>query len=114
MTARLEYQAASFLLERSTPRSTTSANADVSRLKASVLAAVENENDFPNDAFEAKVCLAWLDWAVGDTNHALSRIHADLGSMRERLIKDNKTLSGWTQVCIVKGAYIQGQLTFPA
>ena len=113
LTARLECQVASFPPERSTSGSAKSTIADVSRLKTSLLAAVENENDFPDDAFEAKVCLAWLDWAIGDTNHAMSRIHADLGSMRERLIENDKSLTAWTQVCIVKAAYIQGQQAYP-
>lgn len=40
---------------------------------------------------------------------ALSRLPSDLAHVQDRLMQTEKTLSGWTHVCIVKGGYLQGE-----
>ena len=70
--------------------------------------AVKNETTFPEDAFQGSVCLACLHCAVGEPNVALSRVPSDLATISQRLTKHGRALSGWTHVCIVKGAYIRG------
>ena len=107
LTARSERQIASISHKPSTTSSTAAASASLSHLIPALLSAIKHEKS-SEDAFQAKVCLAWLHWAIGEPGLALSRIPTGLASINERLAEDGTVLSGWTHVCIVKGAYIQG------
>ena len=89
--------------------SSSSAYARLSHQAPLLVSAVEQEASFPEDAFEASVCLGWLYWIVGEPFLALSSIPSDVATVNQRLIKNGRTLSGWTHVCIVRGAYARGQ-----
>lgn len=110
LTSRTEYQVASNLSQRSAQSSISEKKNSLSRQIEPLSAAAEAENSFPEDAFEAHVCLGWLYWSTGETGQALSHIPPDVAQRGELLAKDGRALSGWTHVCIVKGAYIRGQL----
>ena len=72
-------------------------------------AAVEKEKTFREDAFQGKVCLAWLHGTVGDSSLALSSLPTAIDQAPERLKQEGGITAKWTHVCIVKGAYIRGE-----
>ena len=108
LTARSEYQIASESLKRPNTSSSLHTVPNLSDRIPQLLSAAENENIFPEDAFNAQTCLGWLHWSIGEPKLALSRIPSDLANVRARLGKEDRVLSGWTYVSIVKGAYIRG------
>lgn len=82
----------------------------MSHLIPPLLAAIDNETNFAQDQFGAKVCLAWLHWTLGEPGLALSRLPTDQAGYNERFAATGQDLSASTHVCIVRGAYIHGQL----
>ena len=102
LTARTEYKITS-----TSSKSSANTTSDLSSQISPLITAVENETSFPEDALEGQVCLGWLHWTIGEPGLALSRI-PDVDRVTERLTTAGRTLSGWTHVCIVKGAYIRG------
>ena len=89
------------------PSPTTST--DLPQLIPPLLTAVDNEEIFPEDAFQASVCLGWVHWTIGEPGLAISRLPTDFGQASNRLTKDGTSLADWTHVCIIKGAYLRGQ-----
>ncbi|MCJ1462351.1 hypothetical protein MMC07_000951 [Pseudocyphellaria aurata] len=73
-----------------------------------ILTALKYGNPTPEDAFQAEICLSWLHWIIKEPSLAFSRIPTDLGQIPNRLTPEEGKLSGWTHVCIAKGAYIRG------
>lgn len=74
-----------------------------------VLTAIKYGNPTAEDTFQAEVCLAWLHWTIDEPELALSRLPIDLAHTQNRLMQTEKTVSGWTHICIVKGGYLQGE-----
>ena len=110
MTARTEYQVAS-ASSRITPASLGPGGpSSLSGHIPTLLTAIENETTFLEDALAAQVCLGWIHWRIGEPSLALSRIPSDISQKSERLAEEGRPVSGWTHVCIIKGAYIRGQL----
>ena len=103
MTARTEYQVASAFSKNPLINSTS-----LSGQIPALLTAIDNERTFLEDALEAQVCLGWIHSSIGEPGLALSRIPSDISQKSERLAEDGRPLSGWTHVCIIKGAYIRG------
>lgn len=108
-TAHSEYQIATQSNNRPST-STFTASSGLSQLIPPLLTAIENENTFPEDAFQAQVCLGWLHWVLAEPGLAISRLPANFGLSIEGLSGQATTLAGWTQVCLVKGAYVRGQI----
>ncbi len=74
-----------------------------------LLTALKYGNPTAEDTFQAEVCLAWLHWTINEPTLALSRLPPDVAHAQDRLMQTEKTLSGWTHVCIVKGGYLRGK-----
>jgi len=108
LTARAECRIASISLKHPTTSSTASASTSLSHLIPPLLAAIDSETNFPQDRFEAKVCLAWLHWTLGEPELAMARLPTDQAGYNERCAATGQVLSGSTHVCIVRGAYIHG------
>jgi hypothetical protein len=72
-------------------------------------AAVEEEKTFREDAFQGKVCLAWLHRTVGEPSLALSSLPTAIDQAPESLRKEGAITAKWTHVCIVRAAYICGE-----
>lgn len=74
-----------------------------------ILTALKYGNPTEEDTFQAEVCLSWLYWTTKEPSLALGRLPVDLQQIPDRLTPDGETLTGWTHVCVVKGAFIRGQ-----
>ncbi|KAL8796482.1 MAG: hypothetical protein Q9195_001156 [Heterodermia aff. obscurata] len=108
LTARTECQVASTSLKKPSTAPASLATNSLSGQIPALLTAIDNEKTFLEDALEAQVCLGWIHWSIGEPSLALSRIPSDISHKRERLAEEGRPLSGWTHVCIIKGAYIRG------
>lgn len=107
LTARAEAQVAVYNEKRSTADS-ESASASLSKLIPSLLTAVDQESAYAQDAFQAVICLGWLHWVLDEPHLAIARFPKDFGAVLYKLSNSTQDLSGWTKVCIVKGAYLKG------
>ena len=106
-TAATEYVLGTQLSERPLTSSSLPSFDYGERISA-LLAAIKDGNPTAEDTFQAEVCLAWLHWTINEPTLALSRLPSDLIHVQDRLEQTEKTLSGWTHVCIAKGGYLQG------
>ena len=101
-------------MELSASRSATSSSSSTafSPSISSLVTAAEKEKTFPEDAFQAQVCLAWLHSTIGEPDSALSRLPSALNQASQRLTQQGGITARWTHVCIVIGAYIRGMKVY--
>ena len=95
-------------LSKGLPNSSSPSPFNYGERISAVLTAIKHGNPTAEDAFQAEVCLAWLHWSINEPALALSRLPSNLPHAQDRLTQTEKTLSGWTQVCIVKSGYLRG------
>ena len=60
------------------------------------------------DAFQAQTCVAWKHWLLSEPNLAVSALPEDISAAVQSLTGIGKTTSTWTDVCLIKAAYIKG------
>ncbi|KAF2490549.1 filamentation protein-like protein [Lophium mytilinum] len=107
LTARSEARIGTYSAQRpSTAASTSSAN--LSKIIPPLLTAIEEEAEYPQDAFQATICLGWLHFVLDEPGLAVARLPKDLSTAILKLSGNSHALGNWTHVCIVKGAYIKG------
>lgn len=113
LTARSEAQIAAYATQRpSTAASATSATTppnSLSQIIPSLLTAVEGQSDASQDAFQATVCLGWLHYVLEEPGLAVARLPKDFAAVADSLSAASGSLSAWTRVCLVKGAYLKGR-----
>lgn len=73
-----------------------------------LLDAIDNERTYVEDEFQARVCLGWLHWHLGEPALAAGRLPKNIGQEFAQLDGTNKESVGWTKVCALKAAYIKG------
>ncbi|KAJ1335317.1 cargo-transport protein YPP1 [Microdochium nivale] len=109
-TAETEYKIVkASLKERPASRPATAiptSELDAATLFPKLIEVLENETNYPEDRYQARVCAGWLQWAVGDyelaeeqLSLAISGIDADPG--------ETDDLSEWTRVCMLKATYLK-------
>ncbi|KAI1812144.1 hypothetical protein GGS20DRAFT_591993 [Poronia punctata] len=91
----------------SEPPSTASiTELDTEHLVPKLLEAIGGEQTYPEDKFQAQVCLGWVHWTVGEYETA-SR-HLPASEAKERLpLNRPDGVSEWTRVCAIKATYLQ-------
>ena len=109
LTAQTEHRIA----EASGRPVTSSSATALSQLIPPLQAVAENEKTFNEDAFQAQICLGWIHSTVGDPTLALSSLPPTFDRVSDRLSREGGVLARWTQVCIVKGAYLRGMYASP-
>ncbi|KAI1743786.1 hypothetical protein F4680DRAFT_407515 [Xylaria scruposa] len=87
-----------------TPLST--ADLDIARLLPKLLEAIDTEQTYPQDRFQAQVCLGWMHWTVGEYDHVSARLPTD---QEQELLPLNQPdgVSEWTRVCALKATYLK-------
>lgn len=108
LTAQSECRIASQSFGRPTTSSSLSTTG-LPQLIPSLLTAADNEKTYHEDAFQARVCLGWLHWTINEPSLAVSRLPTAFAQVFDHLTREGETLTRWTHVCIVKGAYIRGK-----
>ncbi|PGH23392.1 hypothetical protein AJ80_02502 [Polytolypa hystricis UAMH7299] len=109
-TVEAECQIAAYIAKRPGTASTPTANGDsrLSGLIPTLLSVIEDEGELTQDTFQTQVCLGWLHWALSEPALASSRLPKDFQVTLETLLDNGEVLSPWTEVCLVKGAYLKG------
>ncbi|PKS10205.1 hypothetical protein jhhlp_001955 [Lomentospora prolificans] len=71
-----------------------------------ILGAIESESHYLEDRFQAKVCVGWLHWVVGEYGLASQRLPQNLDDEYTDL-EGAENVSDWTNVCALKAAYLK-------
>lgn len=91
-------------------RPTTANSTDASplvRYIPKLLEAIEQERTYVEDDFQARVCLGWIHWHIGEPGLAVSRLPKSIEQEFAQLDATNKDSAGWTKVCALKASYIK-------
>ncbi|KAK3375274.1 hypothetical protein B0H63DRAFT_563206 [Podospora didyma] len=83
-----------------------SAGQEVSNQLPDLLGQIEHEDAFPEDGFQAKVCVGWAHWVLGEYSLALSRLPKNFDK-EYPLYEAIESLSEWTKVCALKASYLK-------
>lgn len=79
---------------------------DTARLLPKLLEAIDTERTYPQDRFQAQVCLGWVHWTVGEYDHVSA--HLPTEDDTELLpLEQPEGVSEWTRVCVLKSAYLK-------
>ncbi|RYC58369.1 hypothetical protein CHU98_g7840 [Xylaria longipes] len=84
----------------------STADLDTGRLLPKLLEVVDTERTYPQDRFQAQVCLGWVHWTVGEYD----QVSAHLPTDQEQGVLPLNQLDGvseWTRVCALKAAYLR-------
>ncbi|CAK7264221.1 hypothetical protein SEPCBS119000_000878 [Sporothrix epigloea] len=82
---------------------------DVALRVPKLKSASDEETDFFQDRFQARVCIGWLHWVAGDYDAALAELPLSLDAQVSEPLQqsDNNAISDWTRVCALKSAYLR-------
>ncbi|KAI0202748.1 hypothetical protein F4808DRAFT_458466 [Astrocystis sublimbata] len=82
------------------------ADLDTDRLLPKLLEVIGTETTYPQDRFQAQVCLGWVHWTIGDYDSVPARLPTD--QEQENLpLEQAGGVSEWTRVCALKAAYLK-------
>ncbi|EMR70465.1 putative filamentation protein [Eutypa lata UCREL1] len=90
----------------SRPQSANHLDLDIGQLLPKLRDALDGEAKYPEDRFQAQVCLGWLLWTVGEYEEAQIQLPQTIESAYAQFDQAEK-VSEWTQVCTLKGAYLK-------
>ena len=105
-TARTEAEQAS----RSPVRPLAGAlpEASISSLRTQIR---ESEGSQPEDAYQARACLAQGLWAADSRDEVLQLLKTEIPSPHSSESKERRKLQGWTYVTAIRSAYLKGELS---
>ncbi|KAL8926723.1 MAG: hypothetical protein Q9208_002797, partial [Pyrenodesmia sp. 3 TL-2023] len=94
IAAQAEYQEAigSTALKQTVPRLTS---------------ALQETIAYPEDVFQARICLASVHWTLNDPARALQNIPDDVHESYKNMTQGDREGIGWSSICAIKGAYIK-------
>ncbi|GAW19138.1 hypothetical protein ANO14919_086220 [Xylariales sp. No.14919] len=79
---------------------------DTERLIPKLLEAIDAERTYPQDRFQAQVCLGWMHWTVGEYDQVPIRLPTD--QEKEQLpLNQPDGVSEWTRVCALRATYLK-------
>jgi hypothetical protein len=81
-----------------------------------LLAAIDEETTYPEDVFQATVCLGWIHWELREFALAATRMPKDIAAYiadEDEETSSTEPTPTWVHVCAMKGAYIKGMISFP-
>ena len=95
-------------------RDTSSQNVSntLSHLVRALEKAIADEHTNREDDFQARTCLGWLYWTVGDSSLAVSALPTELPRVLDPSTEKPGSLRGWTYVCLVRSTYIRCELCY--
>lgn len=99
--ARIESQIAVYL-SHSSPIPSSPPN--LHELMPSLLSIIEQADEYPQDIYQARSCLGWLHWTLGEPGVASTRLPSNFAGVVEDI---GLELSPWIQVCLIKGCYFK-------
>ncbi|KAI2630988.1 TPR-like protein [Hypoxylon sp. NC1633] len=84
----------------------SSKDLDVAQLVPRLLSAIDAENSYVEDKYQAQVCVGWIHWTVGEYELASVQLPLNLENEAVQLDQPNG-ISEWTRVCSIKAAYLK-------
>ncbi|KAI0486665.1 hypothetical protein F4859DRAFT_309424 [Xylaria cf. heliscus] len=80
---------------------------DTERFLPKLLEVIDAERTYPQDRFQAQVCLGWVHWTVGEYDRVSDVLPTD---QEQELLPLNQPdgVSEWTRVCVLKAIYLRG------
>ncbi|KAI9837445.1 MAG: hypothetical protein M1819_007093 [Sarea resinae] len=108
LVAKSENQVATQSIKRPSTAASTSASG-LPSLIPPLLTAVESEETYLQDAFQARVCLGEVHWVLGEPGLAAARLPKNVQATLVDLTEQGEELSSWSRICAVKSAYILGE-----
>ncbi|KAI9729956.1 MAG: hypothetical protein M1834_006154 [Cirrosporium novae-zelandiae] len=107
LTAESECHIATRPLSRPTTASSIT-RSTLTDLVPPLLAAIEEATlPFP-DVTQAQSCLGWIHYTLNEPSLAISRLPEDFDALLKDTQSEEKRISGWTLVCILRSVYIKG------
>ncbi|KAI1153375.1 hypothetical protein F4825DRAFT_266675 [Nemania diffusa] len=82
------------------------ADLDTGRLLPKLLEVIDAERTYPQDRFQAQVCLGWVHWTVGEYEQVSPLLPT---AQDQELLQLNQpdSVSEWTRVCALKAIYLR-------
>ncbi|KAI9841489.1 MAG: hypothetical protein M1837_000650 [Sclerophora amabilis] len=105
LIASSEHQVATY---KSRPAAPSTSTSTLAQLIPPLLTAIESENVSQDEAFQARICLGWIHWKLGEPSLALSRLPNDLDQITNESGSSITGSTDWSRVCAIKGMYIRG------
>ncbi|KAF2200610.1 hypothetical protein GQ43DRAFT_66342 [Delitschia confertaspora ATCC 74209] len=109
LTARCEAEIAAYTTQQST--ATAAASTGLSQYIPELLTAIDEAGSHhAEDTFQARICLGWLHYELGEPGLAAAKLPKDFAAVALKMSDQAgaSPLSNWTQVCLVKGTYLKG------
>ncbi|KAF2404229.1 hypothetical protein EJ06DRAFT_540904 [Trichodelitschia bisporula] len=73
-----------------------------------LLSAIDQEIEYPEDQFQATICLGWIHWVLTERGLAVARMPKSIIASLRDVSSRSHSSPQWVQVCAIKGAYIKG------
>ncbi|KAL9028806.1 MAG: hypothetical protein Q9196_002877 [Gyalolechia fulgens] len=86
------------------------ASTGLSQIVPPLQSAFQEATSYPEDVFQARICLAWLHWTLNEPELALQTLPKDVFTAYSDLGRGEGSISGWSSICAIKGAFIRGDL----
>jgi hypothetical protein len=102
LTAQTEAQVVEYVPpDRPATAATTGSvhSTGLARLIPPLLSAIDEEASYPEDAFQAAVCLGWIYWVLHKPQLAIARLPKDIMATITRLSEGPHQSKAWLQVC---------------
>ncbi|RAL60140.1 hypothetical protein DID88_000765 [Monilinia fructigena] len=90
------------------PSTAGSTSSGLSKYIPPLLEAIANERQHVEDDFQARVCIGWIHWYIGEYAQAASSLPASIEAEFSQLDGTNKESNEWTKVCALKASFIKG------
>ncbi|KUJ19926.1 uncharacterized protein LY89DRAFT_779805 [Mollisia scopiformis] len=91
-----------------TANTSTSAQSSLRRYIDLLLEAIGNERTYVEDEFQARVCLGWIHWQMGELSLAVNKLPHSIEQDFSQLDGTDKESAEWTRVCALKASYLKG------
>ncbi|MCJ1248180.1 hypothetical protein MMC30_005397 [Trapelia coarctata] len=105
-TARCEAEITGQIKRRAT--SATAVSKTLSPLLPDLHSAIESNEASSEGVYQARTCLGWLHWILGQPSLALNTLPTILPRVTDPSTEKRAKISRWTQVCMIKCACIRG------
>jgi hypothetical protein len=92
----------------STATSSSTQSSSISRYIPLLIEAIDAEQTYVEDEFQAQICLGWIHWQLGEPALAAGKLPKNIEQEFSQLDGTNKESAQWTRVCAMKGSYIKG------
>ncbi|KAE8451922.1 hypothetical protein EG329_002763 [Mollisiaceae sp. DMI_Dod_QoI] len=92
----------------STGNGTSSERSSLLRYINLLLEAIDKEQTYIEDRFQARVCLGWIHWQLGELSLAARNLPRSIESDFSQLDGTDKETAEWTKVCALKASYLKG------